>query len=130
MDTKRSTEVNWNHRVMKRISPDTGEPMYQIHEVFYYTDEDGKSGLVAGWTENGVAPFGLSEKKLRKDLQRMLDSMNKPVLDYETGSAISEIKDIETVTKNLKKLLRKKEKENERGSQQPRKMRKDSKRSD
>lgn len=102
--------MKWNHRVMKQISPDTGEPMYQIHEVFYYTEEDGKDGLVAGWTENGVAPFGLSEKELKKDLKRMLDSLDKPVLDYRTGLAVVENKDIKTVLKNLKKVLRKKEK--------------------
>lgn len=104
--------MKWNHRVMRRISPDTGEPMYQIHEVFYYTEEDGeKAGLVSGWTENGVAPFGLSEKKLKKDLKRMLDSLNKPVLDYETGLAIAEKKDVKAVRKNFKKLIREKEKE-------------------
>lgn len=103
--------MNWNHRVMRRISPETGELVYQVHEVFYYTEEDGKSGLVAGWTENGIAPFGLSEKKLKKDLKRMLDSLNKPVLDYETGLAVVENKDVKTVRKNFEKLLRKKEKE-------------------
>ena len=112
--------MNWNHRVMRRICPETGEPVYQIHEVFYYTkedyctEEDKKAGLVSGWTENGVAPFGLSEKKLKKDLKRMLDSLNKPVLDYETGLAVVENKDVKTVRKNLEKLLRKKEKKNVR----------------
>lgn len=78
----------WNHRVMRRVSPDTGLPFYQIHEVFYYTEEDGTEGLVAGWTENGVAPCGETKKELKKDLKRMLDSLDKPVLDYETGKPV------------------------------------------
>lgn len=116
MDTERNTKMTWNHRVMRKITPDTGEPIYQIHEVFYSSEEGANSGRVTGWTENGIAPLGETMKQLKKELKRMLDSFDKPVLDYETGSPISEIKDIETVTKNLKKLLRKKEKENERGS--------------
>lgn len=103
--------MSWNYRVMRRISPETGELVYQIHEVFYY---DGKEGLVSGWTEDRVAPFGLSEKELKKDLKRMLDSLDKPVLDYETGLAIVEKKDVKAVRKNFEKLLRKKEKKNVR----------------
>lgn len=107
--------MKWNHRVMRHSPSDTGEPYYQIHEVFYYDEDDGrKVGRVSGWTENGIAPLGLTRKELKKELKRMLDSLDKPVLDYETGLAVVEYKDIKTVTKNLEKLLRKKEKDNER----------------
>lgn len=80
--------MKWNHRVMRRICPDTGIPMYQIHEVFYNKEGDGEEGLVAGWTESPVEPFGETKKELKKDLKRMLDSLDKPVLDYNTGSEI------------------------------------------
>lgn len=80
--------MNWNHRVMRKMDDTIGEPVYQIHEVFYFTEEDGKGGVVAGWTENGVAPFGETKKELKKELKRMLDSLDKPVLDYDTGQEI------------------------------------------
>lgn len=80
-DTKSNTDMTWNHRVMRRISPDTGLPFYQIHEVFY-----SEEGL--GWTENGIAPLGETKKELKKELKRMLDSLNKPVLNYDTGKPV------------------------------------------
>ena len=71
--------MTWNHRVMKHTN-DHGETYYRIHEVFY----DGKD-VVSGWTQEPIAPVGENKKDLKKELKRMLDSLDKPVLDYETG---------------------------------------------
>jgi hypothetical protein len=65
---------------MRRKS-EVGGYYYTIHEVFY-SDE----GL--GWTQNEIAPLGLTKKELKKELKRMLDSFDKPVLDYETGEPV------------------------------------------
>lgn len=73
----------WNHRVMRKETET--EVVYQIHEVFYASAEDADRDFVMGWTQDGVAPLGETEKKLKKELKRMLDSFDKPVLDYETG---------------------------------------------
>lgn len=95
----------WNHRVMKRVGKDTGEKFFTIHEVFY------EGGIVTGWTENGVAPMGFTKKELKKELKRMLDSCDSPVLDYDTGLPVTRKKDIKTIKKNLKRLIEEKEKE-------------------
>lgn len=79
---ERDVVVTWNHRLMRRIDEVSGEEIYQIHEVFY------EEGEVKGWTENGIAPLGETKKKLKKELKRMLDSLDKPVLDYATGKPV------------------------------------------
>jgi len=74
----------WNHRVMHHVykSP-TGieEEFFEIHEV-YYDDND----KVDGYTKNAIAPGGNTVEELRAELQRMLDCLNKPVLEYEEES--------------------------------------------
>ena len=74
----------WNHRVMKRtvITPaGHKETVYQIHEVYYKTK---KSDTVVGFTTDGIAPCGDSLETLKKELQRMLDACEKPVLNYNS----------------------------------------------
>ena len=77
MKKKSKNAMHWNHRVMRHKSEGEGH-YYAIHEVFYSTDG-------TGWTREGIAPLGLTKKELKKTLKRMLDSLDKPVLDYETG---------------------------------------------
>ena len=68
--------MSWNHRVMK--SKDGDDYFYQIHEVNY--DKEGK---VDGYTARGTSPCGNSLQELKEDLERMLNCLNKEVLDYE-----------------------------------------------
>ncbi len=84
---ERYVAVTWNHRLMRRFDEVSGEEVYQIHEVFY------EEGEVKGWTENGVAPIGETKKELKRELKRMLDSLDKPVLDYETGKPVKKEKE-------------------------------------
>jgi hypothetical protein len=50
---------------------------YQIHEVYY--DDDGK---VKGMTESPIAGLGETTTELQLDLNRMIEAMKLPVLDY------------------------------------------------
>ena len=68
--------MGWNHRVMK--SKDGDDAYYQIHEVYY--DKEGK---VDGYTARGTSPGGSSLQELKEDLERMLKSLDKEILDYE-----------------------------------------------
>jgi hypothetical protein len=68
--------MTWNYRVVRHKTADEGT-YYQIHEVYY--DDDGK---VISMTEKGIAPLGETTTELQLELNRMLDCMSKPVLDY------------------------------------------------
>ena len=65
----------WNHRVMKQKDGD--EDWYQIHEVYY------KDGKVSGYTKNGIAAGGNTLEELRAELIRMIESLDKEVIQYE-----------------------------------------------
>lgn len=78
--------MNWNYRITKRIhnheylhEPET---LYEIREVYY--DESGK---VQGWAE---MPEVISESidGLKWNLERMMESCNKPVIDYNSGAEV------------------------------------------
>lgn len=69
--------MTWNHRVMRHVEGD--EVFFQIHEV-YYGIEEGSNQL--SWTENAIAPMGETIEDLRFELVRMLEALDKPVLDY------------------------------------------------
>jgi methionyl-tRNA formyltransferase len=75
----------WNHRVIRREDPKTGETYYQIHEVYY--DDDGK---INGWTKLPISPYAESTDELRQELQRFMEALNKPILreDVNCGKAI------------------------------------------
>ena len=45
-----------------------------IHEVYYYKGEPSL------YTENPVAPFGESVDEIKKDLEKMILSLDKPIL--------------------------------------------------
>ena len=73
MKKSKEESMTWNHRVVK-FSED--EDYFAICEMYY--DEDGNP-----WahTEDGVRVSGNSVEELRETLQRMLDCLDKPVLD-------------------------------------------------
>jgi len=68
--------THWNHRVMHRKV--SGEDWYEIHEVYYdnYNKPDG-------WTKESVAPGGETIEELKEELHRMIECLDKPVLEYE-----------------------------------------------
>lgn len=68
--------MSWNHRLMKMKDGD--EDFYQIHEVYY--DENGK---IQGYTKNGVTVGGNSVKEVRWVLEKMLETLDKDILDYK-----------------------------------------------
>lgn len=68
--------MGWNHRVMK--SKDGEDDYYQIHEVYY-----NNKGEPDSWTKNGVTVGAESVEGLRWVLEKMLESLDKEVLDYE-----------------------------------------------
>jgi len=64
----------WNHRVVK--TKDGIDDWYAIHEVFY--DEDGK---VDGMTKEPISVGGNSLEDLRWALTKMLESLDKDIID-------------------------------------------------
>jgi hypothetical protein len=73
--------MHWNYRVVKRqFKTLTGEDEieYAIHEAYY--DEDKKPN---GVTENAVTVHAESKESLRWVLEKMIESLDKPVLDYD-----------------------------------------------
>ena len=57
---------------------DYGE-FYSIHEAYYNKGNDKARSI----TETSVLPVGEDVKELRWILERMLEALDKPVLDYE-----------------------------------------------
>jgi hypothetical protein len=68
-------DMSWNHRVMKQKDGD--DDWYQIHEVHYKDDK------VHGYTKNGTTVAGHSIEELRWNLEKMLEALDKEILDYE-----------------------------------------------
>lgn len=75
--------MSWNHRVTKRIhnhkylhEPET---LFEIREVFY--DENGDITAIA------ETPDIISDSVdgLKWTLNKMLESCEKPIIDYNTG---------------------------------------------
>lgn len=82
--------MNWNYRVMRHAAETMKNPekfeWFSIHEV-YYNDDSPKDQAVTsdkfGCTENPVTVEGSSVQELRETLLRMLDALDKPILEYE-----------------------------------------------
>ena len=68
-------DMSWNYRVMKQVFD--GDDFLQIHEVYY--DKKNKKS----WTVNGVTVAGESIEELRDVLNKMLEALDKEMLDYE-----------------------------------------------
>lgn len=73
--------MTWNHRVMRHESGPIGfcddGCWYGIHEVYY--DEQGN---VDGYTKDALVT-GDNIEDLKWALQKMLECLEKPVLEYE-----------------------------------------------
>ena len=53
------------------------EDYYQIHSVYY------KDGKVNGYSKEGSNVGGDTIEEVKEDLKRMLDSLDKEVLEYK-----------------------------------------------
>lgn len=70
----------WNHRVVRSESLE-GEVLYGIHEAHYDSEKDAEAGNVAATTVHAVDVVAESVEGLRWVLEKMLASLDKPVLD-------------------------------------------------
>lgn len=68
--------TTWNYRVIRKAAPFSGEPTYQVHEVYYRED-----GSIDCWTQQPVEPLGVSEAQLRDDIHAFLAAFRLPVLE-------------------------------------------------
>jgi len=83
--------MGWNYRVMKRKeinSEGEKEVWYGIHEVYYKNDEVNdltvKSDEI-GYTKEPVKITTNNIEDLKWMLEEMLNSLNKPILEYSKG---------------------------------------------
>lgn len=67
--------MGWNHRVFKKVYPD-GYIQYSIREVYGDVDSGG-----FGYSSNPIAPVGDDLEDLRWVLEKMLESLDNPVLE-------------------------------------------------
>jgi len=80
----------WNYRLMRHVHqhPDVDEEevILKIHEV-YYRDRDVDDTRVSrdeiSYTANPVSVTGETVEEVRAALHRMLEALDKPVIDYE-----------------------------------------------
>ena len=68
--------MTWNYRVVKRKI--LGEGVYEIREVHY----DG-TGEVDAWIADAIDPGGLTKGELRRDLELMLEALDRPALNLD-----------------------------------------------
>lgn len=66
----------WNYRVVRRQGPDG--PVFGIHEVYYNGEDEPRS-----CTKKPVGPMSDDVEELMKEIDRMKQALDKPVLDYE-----------------------------------------------
>lgn len=74
--------MSWNHRVVRRIYPNThmdDSIVYQIHEVYY--DENGAINSITSEPINIVEE---SVEDLKTTLQRIIKCLDNPIIDYDT----------------------------------------------
>ena len=65
--------MTWDYRIVRH---DDG--MLGVHEVYYKDDR------VWGCTEKTVGPLGDNLEELLDELQRMVDCIDLPILDYDS----------------------------------------------
>lgn len=66
--------MTWNHRVVQTADTD-GSPLFAVYEV-YYDD----AGIPSARTEDAVRSYCESVDELRRELERMLKCLDKPLL--------------------------------------------------
>lgn len=69
--------MTWNHRVLRHVK-ESDDVWYGIHEVFY-----NDKGEPDSCTEHLMKPMGASPEELKQELELMVKSIEKPILDYE-----------------------------------------------
>ena len=67
--------MSWDYRVMKQKDGD--DDWYQIHEVHY------KDNKVHGYSKYATIIAGQNIEELKWNLEKMLESLDKEILDYE-----------------------------------------------
>mgnify|MGYP003432318788 FL=1 len=83
--------MTWNYRVIQNTKDD--EDFYYIKEVYY--DQDGNIKL---YSEDSIAPHGLTYDELREDLEMMLNAFNYPII---TGNELIELFNKESILDSL-----------------------------
>ena len=68
----------WNHRVIRKLDLN-GDAYYHIHEV-YYPEVGAKPDKI---TVEPMTPYGDTVEDLRWTLEKMLECLDKPILDYK-----------------------------------------------
>ena len=79
--------MSWSYRVVKTVTKiPLGETdiSYSIHTV--YTDENND---IVNISEKPAYPIGDDTESLTWQLQRMMESCKKPVIDYNTGEELN-----------------------------------------
>lgn len=76
--------MSWNYRViLKRHLPTAGciegEDELAIHEVYY--EDRPRDDEIKAWSQDPIAAHGETLEELRDDLGRMLDALDKPILE-------------------------------------------------
>lgn len=72
--------MTWNYRVVRRPSSfEGGETFLAIHEAYYPKNSDKSDSI----TEEAARVLGDDLEGLRRTLQKMLEALEKPILDYE-----------------------------------------------
>jgi hypothetical protein len=80
--------MRWNYRVIRHTGVSAESAYFAIHEVFY--DEKDEP---ASCTSKSIDVSGETVEEMRSSLQRMLQALDKPILDYNMFEKISSIED-------------------------------------
>ena len=68
--------MSWNYRIIQKNVDEFVS--FEVHEVYYRPD-----GSIEGWSENPVIPYGETPEELKKDLTKMLQAFEKPILTQQ-----------------------------------------------
>jgi len=82
--------MSWSYRVVKyvtKIPLGNIDISYGIHEIYY-----DKNGDIVNISENPTYAISDDLEGLKNVLSKMIESCNKPVIDYHTGEEIGENK--------------------------------------
>lgn len=79
--------TSWNYRIIKKLDTDSGEAIYQVHEVYY-----SANGSIECWNDAPVEPMGTNPAGLRNDIQAFLSAFRLPALEQKHlhGKAVLE----------------------------------------
>ena len=76
--------MSWNYRVFKKVWP-SGEIEFSIRETYYPDGADPAQTTMhkLGYTASPARPSGETLDELEDDLKKMLDALQKPILEPE-----------------------------------------------